>query len=382
MPPKITVIIPTFNRAEYLAECLDSLFQQTLPPFQVVVVNDGSSDQTRKILIPYLSAIDYIETYQSGKSVALNKGMEKVSGDYVWIFDDDDVALPDALERFVEPLEGNHQYGFSYGTFLLAAPRIEDGRIGTVIGESNIPDLKKKGFLIPLLEGDFLGGAAFFARTACYRHVGNFDPALIRSQDYEMVVRIAFQFEGVRVRGGSTFYYRQHKGQRGSLRDRFESELRHKNWLKYDQMFFRRLYHEIPLIEYLPPGWGLEDNIRQAYLQRMRVMASKLLIAEVLQDLDAMAQLPHLPAYSSQERELVSSLLFVYPYYQSGSIYYDYPEFFGEIRRLSSTSCTIQQFRREILRANLNRLNEKRLWEKPKQIYSIVLRSARLFLPY
>jgi hypothetical protein len=100
---------------------------------------------------------------------------------------------------------------------------MEDNRIGNILGESNIPDLQNQGLLIPLLESNFLGGAALFARIACYRRVGNFDPILIRSQDYEMAIRISRQFTGVLLSGGLTFHYSQHEGMRGSTRDRFKA---------------------------------------------------------------------------------------------------------------------------------------------------------------
>src|SRR3989338_4269347 len=98
--PKITVLIPTFNRAAFLAECLDSLLSQTLPATQILVANDGSTDNTLEVLKPYRNRIDYTETPQLGKPSAINFAMDKVTGDYLWIFDDDDVCLPDALERF------------------------------------------------------------------------------------------------------------------------------------------------------------------------------------------------------------------------------------------------------------------------------------------
>ncbi len=220
--PTVTVLIPTFNRGDFLAECLDSIQSQTLPPSQIIVVNDGSTDHTLEVLKPYRDRIEYIETPQLGKPAALNAGLERVTGDYLWIFDDDDVALPEALARFVEPLENHPEHGFSYSTYYYTASRPEDNRIGSILDESRIPDVHERGFLIPLLEGNFLGGAALFARTSCYARVGNFDTRLVRSQDYEMAIRIARRFSGIRVPGGATFHYRQHEGLRGSTRDRFQ----------------------------------------------------------------------------------------------------------------------------------------------------------------
>ena len=351
--PKITVLIPTFNRAEYLAECLDSILSQTLPAAQIIVVNDGSTDHTRSVCEPYNKAIEYLELNQVGKSSAINYGLKRALGDYIWIFDDDDVALPDALARFVEPLEINPEYGFSYSTFFYTDTN-ENGRLGSVQQTLQIPDLEKRGFLIPLLERNFLGGAALFVRASCYSCVGHFDPELLRSQDYEMAIRIARRFKGIRVSGGPTFHYRQHEGTRGQSSDRFSSLVRLPKWLSYNQKFFRKFYHQVPLAEYLPPGIRIENKIRQAYLQRMAIMASKLLISEVTADLRALARLTDQTPLSKNEYLIIREMITRTAYQERGAIF-DHFEFFNEIRQLSVASPVIRLLRAKILRALLAR---------------------------
>ena len=271
--PHITVLIPTFNRAQYLVQCLDSIFAQTLPPAQIVVVNDGSTDNTKSVCDAYQGKIEYLELDQRGRPGAMNLGLKKVTGDYVWIFDDDDVALPDALERLVKPLEENPEYGFSYSTFFYTAENEETRLLGPVLHELKIPDLATRGFLIPLLEWNFLGGAGLFARTSCYREAGDFDPELLRSADYEMAIRLARRFKGIFVSGGPTFHYRQHEGMRGPSHDRFSSTFLLRKWFIYNQKFFRKLYDQIPMTEYLPPGVSANGRMRQALIQRIAIMS-------------------------------------------------------------------------------------------------------------
>jgi len=194
MPPKITVLIPTFNRSVFLTECLESVLTQTLAPTQIIVVNDGSTDNTLDILKPYRDRIDYIEINQSGKSIAINTGLEKVLGNYLWIFDDDDVALPDALERFVQPLLTQPQCGFSYGTYYTTETSQDNDHIGEVLWASQIPDFQRKGFLLSLLERNFLSGAALFARTSCYRELGGYDPGLAGLVNLNIVYPISIRF--------------------------------------------------------------------------------------------------------------------------------------------------------------------------------------------
>src|SRR5262245_55635717 len=103
--PRITVVVPTYDRAHYLGESLDSVLAQTLPAAEVIVVNDGSTDRTEEVLARFGDRLQVLRTPQGGKSVAVNAALAVAKGEYVWILDDDDVAMPDALERLVAPLE-------------------------------------------------------------------------------------------------------------------------------------------------------------------------------------------------------------------------------------------------------------------------------------
>jgi len=349
--PKISVIIPTYNRSAYLAECLDSILSQTLPPSQILVVNDDSTDDTVRAIEPFMPKIEFLENrYLRGRPSAINTGLERVRGDYVWIFDDDDIALPDALERFVAPLESYPEKGFSYGTFYKTGINSDSTGASQLLGESKIPEarINKEGFLIPLMDANFIGGAALFARTSVYKKIGFFDPALVRSQDYDINIRVARCFNGTRVAGGPTFHYRQHNGMRGCMHERFPSKDKFRYWLKYDQIIFRKLYRELPLSEYLPPGKILDINIRQALLQRMAIMASKLLLPELIKDLRLLASVSSNDKFSRKERFIIQSLMTRVPYYKEGTVLHN--NFFKEIDVLANKSPLINLLNGEMLR--------------------------------
>ena len=344
----ITVLIPTFNRAKYIGECLDSIFSQTMPATQIIVVDDGSSDNTKEILKPYMGEIEYLYLYQKGKPSAINYGLSRVSGDYLWIFDDDDVALPNALERFVTPLEKYSDYAFSFSTFFYTSTSLENDKISSILGETKIPNLQTSGFLIPLLEANFIGGAALFARTSCYHEVGQFNPNLLRSQDYEMAIRIVRNFKGIQVLGGATFHYRQHKGIRGTSQYNFPFNERDEKWLQFDQMFFRNLYKKIILSEYLPPQRSLDNYFRQALIQRISIMASKFLLSEVINDLRNLALLDHNGGFSKEENDIIKNMLRRKSHKLEQNMFI--PLFCKEIRALARSSQTIHLLRREILK--------------------------------
>jgi glycosyltransferase involved in cell wall biosynthesis len=347
MNPQISVLVPTFNRANFLAECLESLLNQSFPASQIIVVNDGSEDHTLSVIKPYLDKIEYYETNQLGKPSALNFGLKKVSGDYLWIFDDDDVALPNALLRFVEPLEKNREYDFSFSTYFYTTSRADNHKIGKVKRIQKIPDLIGQGPLIPLLEWNYLGGAALFARTSIYNYVGNFDTELYRSQDYEMAIRIVRKFKGIQIDGGPTFHYRQHNDLRGYKEERFKEHEKFKYWLKYDQIFFRKIYKELPLADYLPPGSYLEEKRRQALLQRLSILRSKMLFPEAINDLRLLAQIDDCSHFSQEEKAIVLKIL-PPPFYKLDSIL-DMNIFFEEIKKLSVSSRTIFLLNAEII---------------------------------
>jgi glycosyltransferase involved in cell wall biosynthesis len=111
----VSVIVPTFNRAHCIGECLESLLVQTVPPLEIVVIDDGSEDGTADVLARYGDRIRYVRKENGGKPRAVNLGLSLAQGALIWIFDDDDVALPDAIERRLEVLEAKPGIGFVYG---------------------------------------------------------------------------------------------------------------------------------------------------------------------------------------------------------------------------------------------------------------------------
>ena len=289
--PKVSVLLCTYNRERFIAESLESVFGQTVPPSQVIVINDGSTDHTTAALEPFKERIEYLESDNRGKPSALNLGMAKVTGEYVWIMDDDDVAMSDALERHVALLESRPELGWTYSSYIESTTNRENLRIAPQ-REKTLPDFPDEQFLVRLMEQCFLIHPTILVRASCYRDVGPFDPALVRCQDYEMAVRLARRFPCARV-AGPTIYYRMHGGVRGSARDTFEAGQIQEKWLEYMQVFIRKLRKEMPLSEYLPgrqpPGGGTSD-LRYAYLRRMAIMARKRLYDEMIEDFRLAAQ--------------------------------------------------------------------------------------------
>ncbi|MSW04946.1 MAG: glycosyltransferase, partial [Actinobacteria bacterium] len=97
-PPTFSVVIAVYNAAEFIGDALDSCFAQTVAPLEILVVDDGSTDDLDSALAPYLEKIRLIRQPNGGESVAKNAGANAATGDYVLLLDADDVAHPQRIE--------------------------------------------------------------------------------------------------------------------------------------------------------------------------------------------------------------------------------------------------------------------------------------------
>lgn len=117
MPPLVSVIIPTYQHAKTIGACLDAVLQQTYRPLQVIVVDDGSTDETAEILERYLDAIQVVHQKNQGANPARNRGWQEAKGEYL-IFCDADVRMePSMLAQMVDMLEQHPEVSYVYSAF-------------------------------------------------------------------------------------------------------------------------------------------------------------------------------------------------------------------------------------------------------------------------
>src|SRR5437870_11720 len=100
----VSVIIPNYNYAHYVSQAIDSVLAQTYPHREVIVINDGSTDNSAEVLRSYGDSIRWIDQENRGQSVARNRGIEESRGDLVAFLDGDDAWLPTKLQRQIECL--------------------------------------------------------------------------------------------------------------------------------------------------------------------------------------------------------------------------------------------------------------------------------------
>lgn len=298
----VTAIVPTYNRAKYLEEAVSSILDQTLAPTQVIVVDDGSTDNTREIIAGFGGSIEYIAKPNGGKSSALNFVLPRATGEFVWIFDDDDVAERDSLEKLVQALRENPECGFAYGHYDLFKTD-EDGRIRRI--PVSFPSVNGRNLYLALMERSFILQQGLLVRKSCYDEVGNFDESLIRSQDLDMILRLARRYRGTRV-PEILFHQRQHSGIRGSKSNPVSANRAVEGWVSSDRKIIGGIYATHDLRAFLP----LECEERElpaekkfiALLQRACITARKGMWHEAAQDLGQASEIAQRTNKTSLER--------------------------------------------------------------------------------
>ena len=113
--PRVTVAIPTHNRADLVVEALDSVLAQEYADREVVVVDNGSTDETEQRLTPYLDRIHYVRQENRGRAGSRNRALAEASGEFVAFLDSDDLWLPGKLERQVAALDAMPDVGLVHG---------------------------------------------------------------------------------------------------------------------------------------------------------------------------------------------------------------------------------------------------------------------------
>jgi len=315
----ISVLIATFNRAAYLRECLDSVLAQRRPADQIIVIDDGSEDDTESVARDYLQSVVYLRQDNSGKSVALNWGLEHVTSSHVCFFDDDDFMLPEALSLHCEALDLGPEAAYSYSPHLVFLDTA-----GFHIGDQanwqpvTLPQSADDGeiFFKTLEWGDqfltFLQGMLIPATVV--RSIAGFNDALLRGQDYDMMLRLAYAVPATDV-GQATFVMRNHAGARGPARDRHSVEKRFEVWHRYDREIVLGYRSKLELADYLPSKGGaaataaeLSPKQRQdALVRRFRIMLSHGLFAEGMDDLRMVCE--GMPLAAEVEAQVATVLL-------------------------------------------------------------------------
>jgi glycosyltransferase involved in cell wall biosynthesis len=187
--PLVSVIIPVYNGTNYLREAIESVFAQTYKNYEVLVVDDGSTDGTWEIIESYGSRIRGIHKENGGVASALNRGIREAKGYYIAWLSHDDLFLPEKLERQVNFLREFEQFKASYTDYYIIDTK------GIMLSEIKTPWYPRKRAIRVLFGDMYINGSTMMIEHACFDHVGLFSEDLKYVQDVEMWLRLLRRFD-------------------------------------------------------------------------------------------------------------------------------------------------------------------------------------------
>jgi len=202
--PTISVVIPCYNVATFIEETLATILEQSYPQVEILVVNDGSTDETKEVLEPFKDVVRYFEIPNSGgPSRPRNIGLLKATGELVAFCDADDMMLPGKLAAAEQVFDTHPEVDFLFTNFqkcneadVVIVPDFLAGYRGfrkylQPGGETNLSLLSGPDAYRSLLRSNFIGTSSVVCRPGVIASVGNFDETMPNSEDIDLWRRIA-----------------------------------------------------------------------------------------------------------------------------------------------------------------------------------------------
>lgn len=275
MTPLLSVIIPIYNVAPYLRECLDSVIFQTYKNLQIILINDGSSDESEKIAQEYLSdkRVELVNVKNGGLSKARNIGLAQAKGEYIYFMDSDDYISQDFLEEMMQVAE-------RFEAEFVCNDQIVRFGVSEIVYKERVEPREMEVDSQSII----LGGAVWrclFAKSLLQRSGVRFLEGKIYEDEAFLYMNLPFVKKFVRY-CGEPYFYRQRENSIMSDHKRFRS---------YDLLdVFEAIYlffQEKGFLKTLnPPYYFLTKSAKgyeneQEYLQKAKQLAKTLGISEI-----------------------------------------------------------------------------------------------------
>jgi len=188
--PDVSVILPVYNREYSVARAIRSVLAQTWTPFELIVVDDGSTDGTRAVLDSFGSQITIIEQAHAGAYVARNRGLREAHGELIAFIDSDDVWLPDRLASQM-PLMSKPEVGLVFGDVVHVRPGREQRRVTSF----QVAPPRRGHVAAQFAWCNFVPTSTVLVRRSCIEEAGGFAEDVGLSCDYLMWFRIALRHD-------------------------------------------------------------------------------------------------------------------------------------------------------------------------------------------
>jgi glycosyltransferase involved in cell wall biosynthesis len=205
--PRVTVIIPCYNRERFIRETIDSALSQTYPNMDVVVIDDGISDGSRKILDDYgkqLRILEHPGKTNKGQSASINLAIQSTDSEYIAVLDSDDVWLHNKIEVQVEMLEKNKDIGLVYVNGY--AIDCTGEKLYKLIEDNRVDAGNPEKILLEYYIGP---PSSWLLRRSILEITGGFDESMRSAQDHDMAIRLA-EVTKLAYIEEPLWYYRRH----------------------------------------------------------------------------------------------------------------------------------------------------------------------------
>lgn len=215
--PLVSIVIPTFNVEKYIIETIESVLAQTYKHIELIVIDDGSTDNTSKLIESYGSKVRFIRQENSGVCLARNRGITETTGELICLMDHDDYWFPEKISRQVEVMQQHIDIGVVYSSFIRWHPN-SSGKYPApdswdVKSTPDNVDTVFSGWIYHqfLLDCWMLTSTAMFRREV-FNTSGMFDPTLPYGEDWDLWLRISRDYPFIKLTRPNTLY-RQHQSQ-------------------------------------------------------------------------------------------------------------------------------------------------------------------------
>ncbi len=203
--PFFSVVIPSYNRSDMTVDAINSVLGQTFPDFEIIVVDDGSTDDTEQVLRSFGDRIRYHKQTNAGVAAARNQGISLSSGHYICYLDSDDLWHPEKLAIYKSAIDSHPEIAFFFSDFhkhdvslpepytlsnsdmfpyIYDLANKHEGKIYTIEGES---------LLRLLFKGYPLYPSTFAVRRDVHEHF-RWDPGILKSEDFNFVLKVSRQY--------------------------------------------------------------------------------------------------------------------------------------------------------------------------------------------
>lgn len=179
-PPKVSIVIPVYNAADYVREAIDSVLAQDYPDVELIVLNDGSTDNSLDIIKEYEGRLIWGTHENRGQANTMNKGWQMASGDILSYLSADDLLLPHAVSKSVACLCEHEEVVLTYGDYELIDEKSE------LIKRVNAPDFDYYTMVVKTV---CMPGPGVFFRRSVFEKTGGWNPELRQVPDYDYWIR-------------------------------------------------------------------------------------------------------------------------------------------------------------------------------------------------